>query len=80
MIRFDLPLLQSEFAHAGFKLNMQGVATIDAMDIFHKMEPRDLKAAYTKYWGNFDCGTFLSFRCSGYRRSSGFTNRPITLN
>ena len=30
---------------------MQGVATIDAMDIFHKMEPRDLKAAYTKYCG-----------------------------
>ena len=51
LIRFDLPLLQREFAHAGIKLDMRGVATIDAMDIFHKMEPRDLKAAYTKYCG-----------------------------
>jgi len=46
LIRFDLPLLQNELAHVGLKLELEGVATIDAMDIFHRMEPRDLEAAY----------------------------------
>ena len=51
LIRFDLPLLQNELAHVGLKLELEGVATIDAMDIFHRMEPRDLEAAYLKYCG-----------------------------
>ena len=51
LIRFDLPLLQNEFAHAGIKMELEGVSIIDAMDIFHRMEPRDLKAAYVKYCG-----------------------------
>ena len=51
LIRFDLPLLKNEFAQLGMKLELDGVAIIDAMDIFHRMEPRDLKAAYLKYCG-----------------------------
>ena len=32
-------------------MELEGVSIIDAMDIFHRMEPRDLKAAYVKYCG-----------------------------
>ncbi len=47
--RFDLPLLESEFQRAGVPFSLHGRAVVDAMAVFHKLEPRDLRAAYRKY-------------------------------
>jgi DNA polymerase-3 subunit epsilon len=49
--RFDLPLLEAEFRRAGVEFSLQGRAIVDAMAIFHKLEPRDLRAAYRRYTG-----------------------------
>jgi DNA polymerase-3 subunit epsilon len=49
--RFDLPLLVAEFARAGVPLSLQGRAVVDAMAVFHRLEPRDLKAAYRRFTG-----------------------------
>lgn len=48
--RFDFPLLAEEFYRVGvaFDTNRK---FIDAQRIFHKMEPRNLSAAYQKYCG-----------------------------
>lgn len=46
---FDLPLLETEFRRAGIKFSRQSRSIIDAMVIYHKFEPRDLRAAYHKY-------------------------------
>ena len=48
-IRFDLPLLQAELRRAGSRLDFRDARHLDAMRIFHKMEPRDLTAAYRFY-------------------------------
>ncbi len=48
-IRFDLPLLQAELKRAGGFLDLRGVRHLDAMRIFHAMEPRDLSAACRFY-------------------------------
>jgi len=47
--RFDLPLLVVEFKRAGINFSLKGKCILDAMIIFHKMNPRDLKAAYKFY-------------------------------
>ncbi len=49
--RFDIPLLIEEFARVGLNLDMQGRRLIDVMQIFYKMEPRTLKAAFKFYCG-----------------------------
>ena len=49
--RFDAPLLVEEFRRAGVEFSLQGRAVLDAMAIFHRLEPRDLRAAYKKYAG-----------------------------
>jgi DNA polymerase III subunit epsilon len=49
--KFDIPLLMAEFERAGIELNIEGKKFIDVMTIFHKMEPRTLKAAYKLYCG-----------------------------
>lgn len=49
--RFDIPILQREMATAGQRLEMSGRAVVDAQSIFHRMEPRDLSAAYMRYCG-----------------------------
>lgn len=48
-IRFDLPLLQAELKRVGGFLELRGVRHLDAMRIFHSMEPRNLTAAYRFY-------------------------------
>ncbi len=50
--RFDLPLLEAEFVRAGVEFSVQGRAVLDAMMVFHKLEPRDLSAAYKRFTGN----------------------------
>lgn len=46
---FDVPLLVEEFLRCEKPLNMRGRRLIDVQHIFHKMEPRTLKAAYKFY-------------------------------
>jgi len=45
LIRFDLPLLQFEFARAEVEFSLDGRRVVDACHIFHRKEPRDLAAA-----------------------------------
>lgn len=47
--RFDFPMLVEEFLRCGINLEYEKRRFIDAMRIFHAMEPRDLSAAYRFY-------------------------------
>ena len=47
--KFDLPLLVEEFLRVDKDLDLRDVNCIDVQNIFHKMEPRNLKAAYRFY-------------------------------
>ncbi|MFP4469627.1 MAG: exonuclease domain-containing protein [Bacteroidales bacterium] len=49
--RFDIPLLVEEFLRAEVDFDLKGRRFIDVQNIFHKMEPRTLKAAYKFYCG-----------------------------
>ncbi len=51
LLRFDIPLLKCEFQRCGLVWNLDGVRIVDCQIIFHKMEPRDLSAAYRFYCG-----------------------------
>ena len=50
--RFDAPLLVEEFRRCGVEFSLEGRAVVDAMAIFHRLEPRDLNAAYKKFAGS----------------------------
>lgn len=57
--KFDLPMLAEEFERvelAGKKLNvdLHSPKMVDAQNIYHTMEPRNLKAAYRFYCGGED--------------------------
>lgn len=47
--RFDLPMLEAEFARAGVPFDTQGRRLIDMQTIFHREERRDLTAAARFY-------------------------------
>lgn len=47
--KYDIPLLVEEFLRAGIDFDLKGRRIIDVQNIFHKMEPRTLKAAYKFY-------------------------------
>jgi DNA polymerase-3 subunit epsilon len=47
--KFDIPLLVEEFLRNDIPFDIKGRRLIDAQNIFHKMEPRTLKAAYKFY-------------------------------
>ncbi len=47
--RFDIPLLVEEFLRAGIDFDLRDRLFIDTQNIFHKMEPRNLRAAYKFY-------------------------------
>lgn len=47
--RFDIPLLMEEFLRAGVEFDMRNRRLLDVQNIFHKMEPRTLSAAYRFY-------------------------------
>ena len=48
---FDIPLLAEEFLRAGIDFDFSRCRLIDAQTIFHKMERRNLAAAYKFYTG-----------------------------
>lgn len=47
--KFDVPLLVEEFLRCGKKFDLLDRDLIDVQNIFHKMEPRNLVAAYKFY-------------------------------
>ena len=49
--KFDIPLLAEEFLRIGKRFDMRNRSVIDVQQIFHKMEPRNLVAAYKFYCG-----------------------------
>ncbi|MDE6101033.1 MAG: 3'-5' exonuclease [Paramuribaculum sp.] len=49
--RFDIPLLLEEFHRAGIVLDMSKTRLVDVQTIYHKLEPRNLTAAYRFYCG-----------------------------
>jgi DNA polymerase-3 subunit epsilon len=48
-IKFDIPLLVEEFLRVGIDFSLMDRHIVDVQNIFHKMEPRNLKAAYKFY-------------------------------
>lgn len=48
---FDIPMLAEEFLRAGIDFDFSKCRLIDAQTIFHKMERRNLSAAYKFYCG-----------------------------
>lgn len=48
-IKFDMPLLVEEFLRAEVDFDFKGGKLVDVQNIFHKMEPRTLIAAYKFY-------------------------------
>jgi DNA polymerase-3 subunit epsilon len=49
--RFGLPLLLAEFERNDVDFVVDGRAVIDAMTVFHRLEPRNLRSAYTRFVG-----------------------------
>ncbi|MBI4347251.1 MAG: 3'-5' exonuclease [Elusimicrobia bacterium] len=49
--RFDIPMLAAEFKRAGISYDFSAHRSVDAMLIFHRMEPRSLSAAVQFYCG-----------------------------
>lgn len=47
--KFDIPMLAEEFVRAGVEFDIKGRKFVDIQNIFHKMEPRNLAAAYKFY-------------------------------
>lgn len=50
--RFDVPMLAEEFLRSGIDFDFSKCRLIDAQNIFHKREPRNLAAAYRFYTGH----------------------------
>ncbi len=49
--KFDIPMLIEEFLRCGIQFDVKKRRLVDVQNIFHKMEPRTLKAAYKFYCG-----------------------------
>jgi len=49
IVRFDVPLLVAEFIRAGIEFSVKDRRLVDALAIFHRKEPRDLRAAVKFY-------------------------------
>ncbi|MFP4468937.1 MAG: exonuclease domain-containing protein [Bacteroidales bacterium] len=49
--RFDVPMLIEEFLRCGIQFDIKKRRLVDIQNIFHKMEPRNLRAAYRFYCG-----------------------------
>ncbi len=49
--RFDIPLLDEEFNRVGVEFDFHKANFVDVQTIFHKLEPRNLTAAYKFYCG-----------------------------
>ena len=61
---FDIPMLAEEFLRAGIDFDFSKVRLIDAQTIFHKMERRNLAAAYKFYCGRKMEDDFTATACN----------------
>ena len=52
----DLPLLAAEFARSGVRFAVSGRAVLDALDLYRRLEPRDLAHAVRLYLGRGHAG------------------------
>ena len=59
--RFDLPCLAAEFRRVGLQFEVAGRAVLDAQQIFHAAEPRNLTAAVQRYLGRSLEGAHAAF-------------------
>lgn len=59
---FDIPMLAEEFLRAGIDFDFSKCRLIDAQSIFHKMERRNLAAAYKFYCGHKMEDDFVAHR------------------
>jgi DNA polymerase-3 subunit epsilon len=50
-IKFDIPFIAEEFIRAEVDFDLKGRRFVDVLNIYHKMEPRNLRAAYRFYCG-----------------------------
>lgn len=50
--RYDVPLLVEEFLRSSVEIDLSNTKLVDVQNIFHKMEPRTLSAAYKFYCGS----------------------------
>ncbi len=51
IVRFDVPMLQEEFKRAGLDLSMKDRKLVDVFNIFCRLYPRNLTAAYEFFCG-----------------------------
>lgn len=51
VVKFDVPMLMAEFKRAGTAFPIENRGIVDALTIFHRMEPRSLGAALKFYCG-----------------------------
>ncbi len=49
--RFGLPLLEAEFKRNGVEFDVSSRTVVDAMTVFHRLEPRNLASAYSRFVG-----------------------------
>jgi len=56
VLKYDILVLSNEFKRVGLTLNLDGVAVVDGMKIFHMREPRDLSAGVAFYTSGFHVG------------------------
>ena len=49
LLRFDIPMLDTEFTRAGLTWDASACKVVDVQRIFHRREPRDLSAALNFY-------------------------------
>lgn len=53
--RFHLRVLRQEFEFAGIDFNIRSRVVVDAMEIYHRLEPRSIEYAYRRFvGGEFD--------------------------
>ena len=50
--RFGLRVLTQEFNIAGVPFDTDGIAVLDVMQVYHRLEPRTFEAAYRQYVGD----------------------------
>ncbi len=51
VVHFDIPMLEAEFKRVGYPFSMEGRRVVDAYNIFCKLYPRTLGAAYKFFCG-----------------------------
>ncbi len=49
--RFGLPLLEAEFERNSVEFDVSDRTVVDAMTVFHRLEPRNLASAYSRFVG-----------------------------